>query len=194
MKRLEVEPIRFVLLAALAVAVAGCNPYMAAVSAVSATYGVARDPLAVSTQASDAEIEAQIKTALVASPVPGTGTLNVFITQGVVVLAGVVTPGSAAGSAAVQVARETPGVRRIETFFVPYQPSILSDLDIKAHVKAAFVADPRVVETNVDVGVYAGHVVLVGAVDSYQKVNDFIADAQSVNGVVSVRSYLQVVA
>jgi osmotically-inducible protein OsmY len=84
---------RALLLLMLAVSLAGCNPYTAAVSAVSETYGVAEDLRSVSTQASDTEIEATIKTALLASPVPGTGSLSVFCQQGVVVLTGVV-PGA----------------------------------------------------------------------------------------------------
>ena len=76
---------RTVLLMMLAVSVAGCNPYVAAVSAVSQTYGVATDLRSVSTQATDTEIEASIKTALLSSPVQGTGSLSLFCRQGVVV-------------------------------------------------------------------------------------------------------------
>jgi hyperosmotically inducible protein len=176
----------------LAVPLAGCNPYVATVSAVSATYGAATSLRSVSTQASDAEIEAQIKSALLTDPVSGTGTLNVFCRQGVVVLAGLVPPGSDAGHEAVRVARETPGVVRVETFFVPYNPSSLSDIEIKEKIKAAFVEDPEVVAGRVDVEVYAGHVVLVGVVASWQKAEEFVNDAQAVDGVVSVRSYIQV--
>jgi osmotically-inducible protein OsmY len=186
---------RIVLLVALAVsaaAAAGCNPYVAAVSAVSATYGVATDVRSASTQASDTDIEAQIKSALLTDPVSGTGELTVFCRLGVVVLTGVVPPGSSAGREAVRIARETPGVVRVETFFVPYQPSSIDDFEIKEKIKAAFVSDPDVVAGRVDVAVYGGHVVLVGVVTSWRKADDFIADAQAVNGVVSVRSYIQV--
>jgi len=183
---------RTVLLMMLAVSLAGCNPYVAAVSAVSQTYGVATDLRSVSTQATDTETEASITTALLSSPVQGTGSLSVFCRQGVVVLAGVVPRGSSAGAAAVRVARETPGVRRVETFFVRAQPSSITDFEIKEKIKATLIADPQLVEGRVDVGVYAGHVVLVGVVGSWQKADDFIEDARSVDGVVSVRSYIQV--
>ncbi len=182
---------RALLLVILAVSLAGCNPYMAAVSAVSETYDVSKDLRSVSTQASDTEIEATIKTALLASPVSGTGSLSVFCRRGVVVLAGVVPPGSTAGTVAVQTARETQGVTRVETYFVRSQPSSTTDFEIKEKIKAALVADPRVVESRVDVAVYGGHVVLVGVVASQQKAQDFIEDARSVGGVVSVRSYIQ---
>lgn len=185
---------RTVFLLVLAVSLAGCNPYMAAVSAVSATYGVATDVRSVSTQESDMQIEAVIKSALLTSPVSGTGSLSVFCRQGVVVLAGVVPPGSRAGSEAVRIARETQGATRVETFFVPAQPFPITDFEIKEKIKAVLVADPRVVEGRVDVGVYAGHVVLVGVVDSWQSAENFVEDAQSVSGVASVRSYIQVMA
>ena len=79
---------------ALGVLLAGCNPYVAAVSV---TYGVATDERSVTTQARDTEIEGEIKAALVSSPVQGTGSLDVTCRQGIVVIAGVVPPGSSAG-------------------------------------------------------------------------------------------------
>jgi len=185
---------RMLRLLTLTVLLAGCNPYMVAVSAVSQTYGMATDLRSVSTQAADLETEATIKAALLASPVQGTGGLSVFCHQGVVVLAGVVPGGSSAGTAAVRIARETSGVRRVETFFVRSQPSPMTDFEIKEKIKATLIADPKLVEGRVDVGVYAGHVVLVGVVGSWQKAEDFREDARSVDGVVSVRSYIQMTA
>jgi len=171
-----------------ALLLAGCNPYVAAISA---TYSVATDERSIATQASDTDIEAQIKAALLESPVPGTGNLDVTCRQGIVLLAGVVPPGSPAGHAAVQIARGTPGVRGVETFFVAAQPSQVNDLEIKAKIKAAFVADPNITSGRVDIAVYAGHVVLIGVVPGEEQVEEFISDAQSVPGVVSVRSYIQ---
>jgi osmotically-inducible protein OsmY len=170
-----------------------CNPYMAAVSVVSQTYEVATDARSAATQASDTETEASVKASLVASPVPGTGSLTVWVRQGVVVLAGVVPLGSPAGRAAVEIARDTPGVARVETFFVASRPSEASDLEIEAKIKAAFVADPNVMQERASVGVYDGHVVLIGVVQSRDRIDDYLTDAQSVAGVRSVRSYIQVV-
>jgi hyperosmotically inducible protein len=168
----------------------GCNPYVAAISA---TYSVATSERSLSTQVTDTEIEAQIKASLLQSPVQGTGSLDVICRQGVVVLAGVVPPGSPAGSAAVRIARATPGVVRVETFFVASRPSMVSDLELKEKIKATFIADPNVVAGRVDVAVYAGHVVLVGVVANPEQAERFVDDARSVPGVWSVRSYLQVV-
>ena len=174
----------------LAGAVSGCNPYVAAVSM---TYGVATDARSVSTQASDTEVESAVKAGLLASPVPGTGSLTVWCRQGVVVLAGVVPPGSSTGAAAVQVARGTPGVASVETFFVADRPSETGDLEIEAEIKTAFAADPKVMEERASVGVYGGHVVLVGVVETPDRIDEYVADARSVSGVRSVRSYIQLV-
>jgi osmotically-inducible protein OsmY len=53
--------------------------------------------------------------------------------------------------------------------------------------------DPVLVSSRVDIAVYAGHVLLVGLVDSRANAQKFISDASSVSGVVSVTSYIQTV-
>jgi osmotically-inducible protein OsmY len=114
----EVQVMRRLVLLALLGGLAGCNPYIAATTVVRETYGTATDLRSVSTQESDTKIEAQLKAALLASPVKGTSGIDVFCRQGIVLLAGVVPSGSAAGQEAVKVARETAGVKRVETYFV----------------------------------------------------------------------------
>jgi hyperosmotically inducible protein len=167
---------------------AGCNPY---VLVVSQTYGVATDARSVSTQMSDDEIEAKIKAALVQSAVSGTDFLGVYSRQGVVVLDGVVPPGSQAGATAVQIARSTAGVVRVETFFVESEPSKAADVELEAEVKAALVADPNLIAGRVDIDVFSGHVILIGVADSPAHIDEFVADARAVPGVRSVRSYIQ---
>jgi len=173
----------------LAAGLAGCNPYVAAVSA---TYSVMTSERSLSTQVTDTEIEARVKASLLQSPVQGTGTLEVICRQGVVVLAGVVPPRSSAGTDAVRIARATPGVRRVETFFVRSRPSLARDLELKEEIKATFIADPNVIAGRVDVAVYAGHALLVGVVANPEQADRFIDGARSVNGVWSVRSYIHV--
>jgi hyperosmotically inducible protein len=170
---------------------AGCNPYMAAVSVVAQSYGVATDERSVATQAKDTEIEGEIQAALIASPVQGIGSLDVTSRQGVVLLAGVMPPGDPAGLTAVKIARSTSGVKRVETFFVAYRPSTASDLEIEGKIKAAFIADPNLEEAQVSSAVYAGHVVLVGVVATPEQAAEFVQDANGVQGVQSVRSYIQ---
>ena len=172
----------------LVIALAGCSPYALAVRE---TYEVATDPRSVLTQATDTEAEAQIKAALIASPVSGTSGIDVYCRRGVVTLVGVVPPGSQAGQAAVQIARQTSGVTRVETYFVPSRPSWESDIAIKEQIRAVLIADPALVSGRVDIAVIAGHVVLVGVVTSQASVQKFISDARSVPGVVSVTSYIQ---
>jgi osmotically-inducible protein OsmY len=84
-------------------------------------------------------------------------------------------------------------VRRVETYFVPSRPSWESDIGIKEQIRANLIADPALLSGRVDIAVYAGHVVLVGVVDSRANVQRFISDARSVPGVVSVTSYIQTV-
>ena len=88
--------IRHTLFLILAVLLAGCAPYALAVKE---TYEVATDPRSLVTQATDTQAEVQIKAALLASPVRGTSGIDVYCRQGVVVLVGVVPPGSQAGQA-----------------------------------------------------------------------------------------------
>ena len=169
---------------------AGCSPY---VLAAKESYEVATDPRSLVTQATDAEAEVQIKAALLASPVNGTSGLDVYCRQGVVVLAGMVPSGSRAGRAAVDIARQAPNVKKVETYFVTHRPSWERDVAIKEEIRTALIADPVLVSSRVDIAVYAGHVVLIGAVASREHVEKFISDARSVSGVMSVTSYIQTV-
>jgi len=185
------ETMRILAILGLAICVAACNPYMAAVSVVTQGYGVATDERSVTTQARDTEIEAEIKAALIESPTPGMGNLSVISRQGVVLLAGVVPPGSPVGLQAVAIARSTSGVKRVETFFVSSRPSVANDIELEAQIKEAWVADPNLESRQVDVDVYAGHVVLAGVVSSPEQAQEFVNDASAVPGVLSVQSYIQ---
>jgi hyperosmotically inducible protein len=163
------------------------------VFAAKETYEIAADPRSLATQGTDTEAELQIKASLLASPVNGTSGLDVYCRQGVVVLAGMVPSGSQAGRAAVSIARQTSGVKRVETYFVSRRPSWENDIAIKEQIRAVLIADPALVSSRVDIAVYAGHVVLVGVVESRVNVQKFISDSRSVSGVVSVTSYIQTV-
>jgi BON domain len=66
----------------------------------------------------------------------------------------------------VNIARQTSGVKRVETYFVAHRPSWESDIAIKEQIRAALISDPALVSSRVDIAVYAGHVVLVGVVES----------------------------
>ena len=190
-RRAETVVQMVVFVVALHVVLAGCNPYMVATTVVRETYGTATDERSLTTQAADTEIEVKIKGSLGASPVRGTSGIDVFCRQGIVVLAGVVPMGSSAGQEAVRIARATPGVKRVETYFVPSRPSWTNDFEIKETIRATMVADPTLISSRVDIAVYAGHVVLVGVVASRETAEKFVKDARSVNGVVAVTSFIQ---
>jgi osmotically-inducible protein OsmY len=177
----------------LVAGLAGCNPYLAATTVVSQTYDAATDLRSASTQEADIQIEVQIKAALLASPVKGTSGIDAWCRQGIVVLAGVVPSGSSAGQEAVRLARETSGVKRVQTYFVSNRPSWTSDFETKEEIRAVLVADPSLMSGRVDLGVYAGHVVLVGVVASRQKAEQFVASARTISGVVSVTSFIQTI-
>src|SRR4249919_656971 len=119
--------VRYAFPLVLVLGLVGCNPYMAATTVVHETYGAATDLRSLSTQETDTQAELQIKAALLASPVRGTSGIDVWCRQGVVLLAGVVPPGSSAGQEAVRLARQTPGVKQVETYFVAARPSWTSD-------------------------------------------------------------------
>ncbi len=116
-------------------------------------------------------------------------TLSVFCHQGLVVLAGVADP--QLGDKAVAVARAVEGVKRVETYFLPGQPAPLQDLQITAKIKAKIIGDGALRVSQVDMAVVAGHAVLTGVVDRPEKIEQIIRHARAVEGVVAVKSFLQ---
>lgn len=75
----------------------------------------------------------------------------------------------------MRLARQTKGVKKVETYLVSTRRSWTSDFEIKEKIRAALVADPALISGRVDIGVYAGHVVLVGVVTSRQNAQQFEA-------------------
>ena len=74
---------------------------------------------------------------------------------------------------------------------MPSRPSWESDIGNQGTNPSGLDRGPALVSGRVDIAVFAGHVVLVGVVNSQASVQRFIADARSVPGVVSVTSYIQ---
>ena len=163
-------------------------------SVVSTGYEAATDERSLATQKADTQAVVSIKKNFLESSVKGLGGLDVFCRNGVVVLAGVVEPGSQAGSEAASIARRVEGVKGVETYFVPNRPSPVNDFAIKQKINAKLVGDTDLKAGQVDMSVLAGHVVLVGVVNRREKVDKIIAYARSVDGVVAVRSFIQVAA
>jgi osmotically-inducible protein OsmY len=155
-------------------------------------YDAATDQRSVGKQADDNIIWGQIKNDLLQSSVKGTEQISVFCFNGIVVLAGVVAKGSEAGTEAVRIAHQVQGVKRVETFFLPSQQSQISDFEIKEKIHFKMVGDSDLMAAQVDMTVIDGHVVLVGVVSSRAKVEKIIAIARATDGVMAVKSFIQV--
>jgi osmotically-inducible protein OsmY len=154
-------------------------------------YDVATDERSVGKQTNDAGIWGQIKNDLLQSNVKGTDSISVFCRNGVVVLVGVVVSGSQAGTEAVRIAQQVQGVKKVETYFLPSQPSRMSDFEIKEKIHFKMVGDSDLKADQVNMTVIDGHVVLVGVVDSNAKAEKIIAIARATKGVKAVRSFIQ---
>jgi osmotically-inducible protein OsmY len=163
-------------------------------TALYVTYEVTTDQRSFETQHLDTGIAGTIKARLLESDVKGTGWIEVYCRRGVVVLTGVVERGSPAEREALAVARRVEGVKRVETFFVPSRPSLMSDYAIKLKINARVVADWDLRLSQVSTSVLAGNVVLVGVVDREDKVKKLLAHARATGGVVAVKSFIQVAA
>ena len=90
---------------------------------IGTVYEAATDERSLGTQAEDAKIATSIRTSLLNTNTKALSALDVFCYQGLVVIAGVVEPGSPLGDQAVRIARGASGVKRVETYFLPQQPS-----------------------------------------------------------------------
>jgi hyperosmotically inducible protein len=155
-------------------------------------YQSATEERSVGEQADDTRLKVTIQKRLLDSGAKTLAAIDVFCHLGVVVLTGVVEPGSTVGADAVRIARGVEGVRRVETVFVPARPSRTSDLGISAKLKAKVVGDTGLLASQVDWSVLAGTVVLVGVVDRQEKIDRVVAHARGIDGVANVRSFVQV--
>ncbi len=153
-------------------------------------YMAATDERSVGTQVTDTELVVKIKKGFLDANASALG-LTVFCHQRFVVLAGVVED-PRVGERAVAIARAVEGVRGVETSFVPRQPSRVSDFGIATKIKAKIVGDLDLRIAQVDLDVFAGQVVLAGVVDRREKIDEVVRLARSVDGVVAVKSFLQV--
>lgn len=166
----------------LALLLAGCTTI----------YQSATEERSVGEQVDDTKLKATIQKRLLDSGVKTLSAVDVFCHLGLVVLTGVIEPGSKVGEQAVTIARGVEGVRRVETYFVTSRPSRTSDIGISAKLKTKVVADTGLRASQVDWSVLAGNVVLVGVVDRPEKVDQVIRHARTIDGVVGVKSFMQV--
>jgi len=170
------------LVSVLALLLSGCVVHTSTVATDGATLGDA---------SADAKACASIKSALVARDPGVLSVLTIFCRDQLVVMAGALPPDYKLAVEAVHIATKTPGVRRVETVFVPKAAQEASDATVAAKIKAALAEDATTRAPGTDLTVVAGTVVLVGLVTDQAKADRIIASAASVEGVRSVRSFIQ---
>lgn len=134
---------------------------------------------------------ASIKSALIVRDPRVLSVLTIFCRDQLVVIAGALPPDYQLAVEAVHIATRTPGVRRVETVFVPRAAQEASDPAVAAKIKAVLAGDATTRAPGTDLTVVAGTVVLVGLVSDQAKADRIIASAASVAGVRSVRSFIQ---
>jgi osmotically-inducible protein OsmY len=142
-------------------------------------------------QAADAKICASIRSRLLARDSGALAVLRVLCNDQLVVIAGALPPDYKLAVEAVHIATRTPGVTRVETFFVPKVAQDANDSAIAAKIKATLAGDDATSTARTDLTVVAGTVVLVGVSDDQAKADRIIANVESVAGVKSVKSFIQ---
>jgi hyperosmotically inducible protein len=170
----------------LIVLVTGCT------TVASTAYKSATEERTVAEQASDAKISATVRKRIADVDTKKAVTLDVFCHLGQVVIAGVAPPEAPLRQQAPAIARGVEGVKRVETYWVASQPSKTSDYTISAKLKTKIIGDGDLKASQVDFAVLGGHVVLVGVVDRPAKIDQVIRHARAVDGVVAVKSFMQV--
>lgn len=175
------------LLAGLALTQTACT------TAIVVAYQTLSDVRSFQEQHEDARIMGTVKDDLANKRGVGSALqIHIFSHLGRVVVAGIVEPGSTLGSDAVAVARAVPGVRRVDTVFVPARPSYPRDLTISLKLDAKIVADLELRRAQLEWTVLAGTVVLAGVVDEAFKAARVVEHAKSIDNVTAVRSFIQV--
>jgi osmotically-inducible protein OsmY len=162
-------------------------------TAVVMTYQTLTDVRTLEEQTDDARIMGTIKDTLATKQGVGSALqVHVFSHLGRVVVAGIVEPRSPLAGDAVTVARAVPGVRKVDTVFLPARPSYPRDLTISLKLDAKIVTDLSLRRSQLEWTVLAGTVVLTGVVDEPAKAARAAEHARSIDNVTTVRSFIQV--
>jgi len=133
-----------------------------------------------------------IRSAVLARDANALTVLDVLCRGDLVVIAGALPPDYTLAVAAVHIARTTPGVSRVETFFVPRSAREPTDSALAVQLKSAVAANDNATATATDLTVIAGTVVLVGVVDDQAKADRLVTSVSAVPGVKGVKAFLQV--
>ncbi|HEX9820807.1 MAG TPA: BON domain-containing protein [Methylomirabilota bacterium] len=154
-------------------------------------YDMATDARPLAVQSDDGAIANTIRSELLEAGLRRFLAVDVFCHQGLVVLTGIAEPGSDAAARAIAIARRQPGVRRVETYFFSTRLSRATDYGISTRFLGRVIFDLSLRAAQVDFVVINGHVVLAGVVDGQPRMEAILRHARSVDGVKTVRSYLQ---
>jgi osmotically-inducible protein OsmY len=165
----------------------------ACTTAIVVTYQTLTDVRTLEEQSDDARIMGTIKDTLATKQGVGSALqVHVFSHLGRVVVAGIVEPRSPLAVDAVTLARAVPGVRKVDTVFLPSRPSYPRDLTISLKLDTKIVTDLSLRRSQLEWTVLAGTVVLTGVVDEPAKAARVVQHARSVDNVTAVRSFIQV--
>ena len=167
-----VWPTRLLVPLFLLVLLAGCTT---SAVIILAAWGTATDERSIVAQVDDLLITTRIRAGLLMADVGALAALDVFCHRGMVVLAGVVPPGSDLGRRGVEIAQAAGGVRQVDTYFVPSRESLLRDAAAGAEILSLIVGDLDLRAAQVDIGVVDGHAVVAGVVESAAKVDRIVA-------------------
>src|SRR5262249_15503258 len=130
-----------------------------------------------------------IRSAVLARDAKALTVLEILCKGDLVVIAGALPPDYTLAVAAVHIARNTPGVSRVETFFVPRSEREASDSALAAQLRTA-VARGDGATTGPPVVASTG--VLGRVVDDQAKADRLVTSVGTVPGVKGVKSFLQV--
>jgi len=148
------------------------------------------DPSTTATTSSSTRACQSIRSAVLARDAKALTVLDILCKGDLVVIAGALPPDYTLAVAAVHIARNTAGVSRVETVFVPRSEREASDSALAAQLRTALARGDDGATT--DLTVVAGTVVLVGVVDDQAKADRLVASLGAVPGVKGVKSFLQV--
>ena len=165
----------------------------ACTTAIVVTYQTLTDVRTLEEQTDDARIMGTVKDTLATKQGVGSALqVHVFSHLGRVVVAGIVEPRSPLAVDAVTLARAVPGVRKVDTVFLPSRPSYPRDLTISLKLDAKIVTDLSLRRSQLEWTVLAGTVVLTGVVDEPANAARVVQHARSIDNVTAVRSFIQV--
>jgi hyperosmotically inducible protein len=96
---------------------------------------------------------------------------------------------------AVKLAKEVEGVKSVTDYFLPKSKDdtceTAKNLELSSKVKIKLIGDVDILSTQIEVKALQCNIVLLGLVRSEDEIKRAISDAQSVEGVRSVKSFLK---